>query len=99
MRITPEIKTKINELYLELRNYSAVARQIGCSAGTVKRHIIPNYTSIEKDTSNWIRFKIEDLPIEFNDEVFISTYNLGEFCILTDYEKEELEVLWSEMNI
>ncbi len=57
MRVTPEEIIEMNELYLEHKTYSAVARIIGRSPGTVKRYIDPAYVSqkvaVELKPINW----------------------------------------------
>ena len=44
-RITEDQIRDINELYLELKVKTQVARIIGCSPATVTKYIIPNYVS------------------------------------------------------
>ena len=44
-KVTEQDKIHMNELYLKLRTYAAVARETGFSASTVKKYIIPNYIS------------------------------------------------------
>jgi DNA invertase Pin-like site-specific DNA recombinase len=44
-KVTEQDKIQINELYLELKTYAAVARETGFSPSTVKKYIIPNYIS------------------------------------------------------
>ena len=46
-KVTEQDKIHMNELYLKLRTYAAVARETGFSPSTVKKYIIPNYVSIE----------------------------------------------------
>ena len=44
-RITEEQIEQINRLYLIYGTYAAVAREVGCSATTVKKYIDPNFES------------------------------------------------------
>lgn len=46
-RITEEMKVQINELYYRLKVKAAVARELGISASSVSRYIIPNYVPID----------------------------------------------------
>lgn len=43
-RITEEMKVQINELYYQLGVKAQVARELGISAASVTRYLIPNYT-------------------------------------------------------
>ena len=65
MRVTPEEIIQMNELYLEYRTYSAVAREVGRAPSTVKRYIDPNYISQKTPTQlfpiDWE--KLESAPI------------------------------------
>ena len=45
MKITDEIKIRINELYLELGVKKKVAEIVGCSPATVSKYIIEGYVS------------------------------------------------------
>lgn len=42
-RITQEQIEQINRLYQTYGTYAAVAREVGCSATTVKKYIDPNF--------------------------------------------------------
>lgn len=43
IKVTDEVIEQINELYLELKVKTQVARIVGCSPATVTKYIIPNY--------------------------------------------------------
>lgn len=47
-RVTENDKIKINELYVKLKTYAAVARETGFSASTVKKYVVPGYIPQEK---------------------------------------------------
>lgn len=95
--ITKDDIKKINELYLKYKTYAAVSRELGISAGTVKKYVIPGYKPI--DESNFIRFKKEDLPEKFSTEKFKGVENFGDLCVLSEDEIHEIEVLHGEMEI
>lgn len=92
VKVTPQMTEEMNEAYLTLKTYAAVARQFGISATTVKKYIIPGYKSrdsivkqvLEADKIN----QIEDFicPVE----VLRSSTALE----LTDEEKEDMKTLW-----
>lgn len=42
-RVTEDEIKQMNELYLQYRTYSAVAKEVGRAASTVKKYIDPNY--------------------------------------------------------
>lgn len=50
IKVTDEIIEQINELYLELKVKTQVARIIGCSPATVTKYIIPGYVSKANQT-------------------------------------------------
>lgn len=45
-KVTQKDIERMNDLYLEYGTYTAVAREVGFSASTVKRYIIPNYQKV-----------------------------------------------------
>ena len=95
MKITNEIIDKINLLYLKIGTYSGVAKEIGCAPSTVKKYIkkdyqIPNNIPIKK-------FNSIITPVQ--REKFLGSNNWGEFCILSNEEREEMKELWEEMVI
>lgn len=88
---------KMNELYLELKTFSAVSRAMGGSPSptTVKKYIIQNYVS--KDNIKKQIFSKEDIP-KFQIENF-KDFNYRDSCLLSDEEKEEIKELWKELLI
>ena len=94
VKINNEVIKEINESYLELKTYAAVARKVGVSPSTVKKYVIPNYKPLEElPQRTFIR---EDYP-EFSPKMFEGIENWGELCVLSDDEKKEIEELWEEM--
>lgn len=85
----------MNDLYYKLHTYAAVARETGFSASTVSKYIDKNYKPVNKE--NIKRFT-GDLP-EFSLDIFQSVEKLGDLCILSEEEKEEMKELWEEMSI
>lgn len=101
MKITPEIATQINELYLKIGIKKKVAEIIGCSPSTVSKYIIPNYVSKESRATYTF-----DKPIGNADkilDIFNMFDNAGqrlcEYCMLSDEEWEDLKVLQKEICI
>ena len=92
--VTQDMIKQINELYLKIKTYSGVAREVGISPSTVKKYIIPNYQSEENIKK--IIFKKEDIP-ELSFEKFKNLEDWGSLCNLTDEEKEEIKELWNEI--
>lgn len=79
---------KMNELYLQIGTYAGVAREVGFSAGTVKRYIQEDY--IAKDQMEKIEY------IEFNIPSMKSIKypnNWNDFLKLTDEEKIAIKEL------
>lgn len=70
MRVTQEMIVRMNDLYLELKTYAAVARKIGVSPTTVKRYINPNYKRVKDDESedeNELEITIQPINYELFD--------------------------------
>ena len=86
-KVTEEDKILINELYIKLKTYAAVARETGFSPTTVKKYIITNYIPKEQIQQNVFNINKEMFDIE----------NFGELCILSKEEKIEVEELWKEL--
>jgi hypothetical protein len=91
-KVTEEDKILINELYIKLKTYAAVARETGFSPTTVKKYIITNYIPKEQIQQNVFNIEIPAI----NKEMF-DIENFGELCILSKEEKIEVEELWKEL--
>ena len=90
MKITDEIKIRINELYLEIGVKKRVAEIVGCSPSTVSKYIIEGYVS-QKDREPAPEFdesKI-DGPAALLDMVN-SWQEFADACMLTDEEWVEM---------
>ena len=92
--VTQEMIKQINELYLKIKTYSGVAREIGIAPSTVKKYIIPNYQS--EDSIKKKIFQKEDIP-KLSFEKFKNLNDWGELCFLSESEKEEIKELWNEI--
>ena len=97
-KVTNEDILRINELYYKHKVYAEVARQTGFSASTIKKYVIPGWEPVV--TENIIKFDMAWLP-DFQEavKIFRDIDNYGNLCVLTDYEKNEIKELWSEMVI
>ena len=97
-KVTNEDVLRINELYYKHKTYAEVARQTGFSASTVKRYVIPGWAPVDED--RFVRFDINSLP-DFHKAVrkFHGVENYGTLCVLSDYEKKEIEGLWEELAV
>lgn len=96
--ITQDKIIEMNELYLEIGTYAGVSRAMGGSpsATTVKKYIIPGYTS--KRNIVMKVFHKDDLP-EFAAEIFSGVDNWGDLCRLSSEEKDEIVLLWDELSM
>lgn len=100
MKITDEIIEQINELYIKCGVKAQVAREIGCSAATVSKYIIPNYVS--KSQRNTQEFCGEVGNADYLISQLIkgsATKILCEKSILNEQEKEDLIELQKEIFI
>ena len=93
MKVTPPVIIKMNELYLQLTSYAAVARAPGFSASAVKKYIQTDYTPPQERTI--VRFK-GDLP-QFDLELFKQS-DWRDLCMLSAAEKTMIEQLWEELD-
>ena len=91
-KVTEEDKVLMNELYVKLKTYAAVARETGFSPTTVKRYIIQNY--VPKDSIQKNKFDLEIPSIEYD---LFKVEDFGLLCVLSKEEKNEIEELWKEM--
>ena len=91
MKITDEIKIRINELYLELGVKKKVADIVGCSPATVSKYIIEGYVS-QKDREPAPEFDESKIvgPAALLDMVN-SWQEFADACMLTPEE-------WAEMK-
>lgn len=91
-KVTKEDKILMNELYIKLKTYAAVARETGFSPTTVKRYIIQNY--VPKDSIQKNKFDLEIPSINYD---LFKVEDFGLLCVLSKEEKNEIEELWKEM--
>lgn len=94
-KVTEQDKINMNELYLELRTYAAVARETGFSASTVKKYIVPNYVSM-----NNIEIKKFDkeIPADFLPYP-VSGLEWSQLLTVSPHEWEEIKELRKEVLI
>lgn len=94
-RVTDEDILKMNMIYYECHNKAETARQVGFSASTVAKYLIPNFTPIDEES---FKNEVEEKDILFNPEIFrLSCWN--DLISLTEQEKEEMELLRKEVLI
>lgn len=95
-KVTIDDIKQFNELYYKHKSYAEVARLTGWSSSTVSKYVDKNYTpTAESDIK---RFD-ETLMPTFSTVVFETIDNLGELCVLSDEEKEEIKELWKELVV
>ena len=95
-KVTNEDIKLMNDIYYRTKSYAETARQTGWSAGTVSKYVDKNYTPIAEVEVK--HFDINGLP-EFDTSAFVGVDNLGELCVMSDEEKEEMKELWKELVI
>lgn len=78
MKITDKEILQINKLYKQYKTYAAVAREVGCSAGTVKKYIIPNFD--EAAAENVKTFTKEMMPKITNIDHIKDIENICDLC-------------------
>lgn len=95
-KVTSEDIIKMNELYVKLKTYAAVARETGFSASTVSKYIQKDYKPKAQIVEK--KFTVADLP-EPDYSLLRGTINWGELCVLSDAEYDEIKELWGEIQI
>ena len=95
-KVTNEDIKLMNEIYYRTKSYAETARQTGWSAGTVSKYVDKNFTPIAE--VEIVRVDMSILPTEFNTDIF-NIHNLGDLCVLTADEKEDITNLWKELAI
>jgi hypothetical protein len=97
-KVTNEDILRINELYYKHKTYAEVARQTGFSASTVKKYVIKDWAPINKE--NISQFDLSNL-VDFEKiaPTFHNKENLGEMCVLTECEQQEIRELWKELPV
>lgn len=95
-KITEQDIIDINELYVKMGTYAAVARELGFSAGTVKKYVIADYQPRANLKHTQFDEKLLDNIDDFN---FDNVEDFGDLCILDNGEVEEIKELWDELLI
>ena len=97
-KVTNEDILRINEIYYKTKVYAETARQTGFSASTVKKYVIPGWQPVAIETIQ--KFNPAILP-DFQKavEIFRGIHNYGNLCVLTEFEKNEIEELWKELAV
>lgn len=93
-KITQDKIIEINIAYLKYKTYSGAAKEVGVSAGTVKKYVIPNFIPLEMTEK--VKFNGE-LPQFGTFEIPDS--NWSDWCKLSPVEEEEIKILWKELTI
>ena len=88
-KVTQEDIEKMNKLYYELHTYSAVAREVGFSAATVKRYIVEGYIPVNKENI-----------IKWNGVLAAAgTYQINKSMQWTEEELAKIDDLRKEIEI
>ena len=100
-RITNEDILKINQLYLKIKTYAGVAREMEIAPSTVKKYVDPNFTdriilSDEKKEEMAENLRnIMDKDIYFTKEDLEKRKNLD----LSYEEYKGIKKLWKELEL
>jgi len=94
MQITQADIAKMNELYLTIKTYAGVAREIGCSPSTVKKYIIPNFKKVDvSEIKRWGQYEPNRIEFDFTNPDWWTILSL------TEEEKEGMKELFREIEI
>lgn len=101
MKITPEIAEQINEIYYQCKNKSKTAKEIGCSAATVSRYILPDYVPRASRQNYEFNGKVgnADWLVNICNQSNNTGQRLCEICMLSDEEWRDLRLLQGEIII
>ena len=94
--IDQDMIIKINNLYLELKTYAAVARELGISPSTVSKYVIKGY--VPSQELEIIRFDYTSFRTLARGHLLISS-DMSETLVLSPEEKEEISELWKELSL
>ena len=89
-KLTEEKIKAIQEAYLRIGTYSGVAKELGCSAVTVRKYTSEMNKPLE---TTIVPFEGEIIPVEMID----FNFPLHEWTHLTDEEIREVKKLQEEM--
>lgn len=90
--ITAQEIELMNTLYLELKTYSAVAREVGRAASTVKKYIVPNFKPVENITKEFDIAAFNKVVKSAQPELFVTSD-------LNAEERENMKQLWEVLAI
>ena len=95
--INDDLIIQMNELYLQIKTYAGVSRALGGSPApsTVKKYIIPNYTSRKELKSTKVSWDMVLPPEDIN----LTYKDFGDLCELFPIENAEIKELWKELSI
>lgn len=96
--VTSEMIKQINERYYELKNKSAVAREIGISPSTVTNYLIEGYVPDAELLVTEIDMKVFRKHIA-NFLLKQEDFDNVDLLKHTSEEEEEIRELWGEMNV
>lgn len=91
-KVTDKDIIDMNEAYLLCKTYSGVAAATGWSASTVRKYIIPGYTSKKEK----IQYNIVVPSIEDTIKMLLKN---GAICCVDEEEKAGLAELWEGMLV
>ena len=95
IKVTDDVIEQINELYLELKVKTQVARIVGCSPATVAKYIIPNYVGKANQPT----------PPPFDEskivgpKAYASYQELMDNCMLSEDEWNEMKEIQKEVLV
>ena len=96
-RVTQEDIKLINDTYYSCKSYAETARRTGWTPSTVSRYVDKNYRPVL--SSDITRFDFSEDAIDPCTLMITRAENLGELCVLTQEEVEEIKELWKEIAI
>lgn len=94
-RVGPLDIIKMNELYLTIKTYAGVAREVGFSASTVKRYIDPNFKLVPKVPKSHFMGGWGDMDIILSE--FKKASCINDFIKPTKEELKDIEDLKGEI--
>ena len=93
-RVQADDIVKMNELYKVIGTYAGVAREVGFSAGTVKRYIIADYVP----QASMIPIEKREFVVPAMGEL-VYPKNWNDFLKLTDEEINDIKELQKNISI
>lgn len=96
-RVMAEDIKLINDIFYTTQSYTKTAEATGWSAATVRKYVISDYEPEPPKEEQ--QFDMSKFPELFDTSELEKVETLGQACVLSDKEIEDMKEFWKEMRI